>query len=380
VDTIDALRAQARDDARLRKDWCAHAHAKPFYPYPYICDDGLFLGAGTRIAAMGEDRDGRPCLETEGEEERILALLSLAYGKPIAPSAVKYVERASLQWGRGEKAIAHFELAFARLPRFDARDDGFPLFCADRLFKQGVPPRWLMRYRGIDAGQLDLLKRYNPAEPRVPAGSGIESGRWTDAAVAPGATVSLLTDSPASSDSKHRIVVAGDSKHLPHIPGENNSSDKDHQERAELGIAAPGEDPLHHIDPLATSGLPVGVPLPRPTPAPATPAPGPNPSSNALRRALEKAGEIRPPDSDTHHMVAGKKKEADSARSILERFGIGINDAENGVFLPSKQHDPLHTRQYYDAINRALEPAQSREDAIRILGAIKRRLKSRKFP
>jgi hypothetical protein len=60
VDTIIALRTQARDEARLRKDWRAHMRAKPFYPYPYICDDGLFLGAATPLAAMDKDLDGRP--------------------------------------------------------------------------------------------------------------------------------------------------------------------------------------------------------------------------------------------------------------------------------------------------------------------------------
>jgi hypothetical protein len=176
VDTIDALRAQARDEARLRKDWRAQAHAKPFYPYPFICDDGLLLGAATPLAAMGKDSDGRPCLALKGQGERILALLSLAYGKAISTRAIDYVERASMQWSKGEKAIAHFELAFARLPRFEARDDAFPLFCAEELFKQGISPRWLMRYRGIDARQLDLLKRYNPHQPRVPAAAELRAG------------------------------------------------------------------------------------------------------------------------------------------------------------------------------------------------------------
>lgn len=35
-----------------------------------------------------------------------------------------------------------------------------------------------MRYLGLDVGELDLLK-YDREQPRVPAGNGRESGRWT---------------------------------------------------------------------------------------------------------------------------------------------------------------------------------------------------------
>jgi len=74
-----------------------------------------------------------------------------------------------------------------------------------------------------------------------------------------------------------------------------------------------------------------------------TPGASAKPSSDALGKALEQAGEVRPPNSDAHHIAAGKKKVAEPARKILEQYGIGINDAENGVFLPAEQHGRLHT-------------------------------------
>ena len=39
-------------------------------------------------------------------------------------------------------------------------------------------------------------------------------------------------------------------------------------------------------------------------------------------------------DNAAHHIVAGGSPKTEVARIILERFGIGINDVENGVFLP----------------------------------------------
>lgn len=76
MDTIDSLRAQARDEARLREDWRAQARSKPFYPYPYICDDGLMLGAATQIAAMGEDRTGGHVLNRRRRRPHSSALVA----------------------------------------------------------------------------------------------------------------------------------------------------------------------------------------------------------------------------------------------------------------------------------------------------------------
>jgi hypothetical protein len=59
------------------------------------------------------------------------------------------------------------------------------------------------------------------------------------------------------------------------------------------------------------------------------------PSSRVLGRALEAAGHFRPPSSAAHHIVAGTAKIAADARAALRRFGIALDDAVNGVFLPA---------------------------------------------
>ncbi|MHB8884620.1 MAG: MalT transcriptional regulator family protein [Methylovirgula sp.] len=108
------------------------------------------------------------------DEARLLALLSAVYGRQISPRVMHHIARASEQWRRGDKALAHIELAFARLPRLETREDAFRLFLADNLLAHGMTPKRLSRALGFDP---QLLK-YDPNQPREPAGNGRPSGRW----------------------------------------------------------------------------------------------------------------------------------------------------------------------------------------------------------
>ena len=106
------------------------------------------------------------------------------------------------------------------------------------------------------------------------------------------------------------------------------------------------------------------------------------PSSKALRDNLISSGQAVPPyDNAAHHVVAGSSKKASEARSILEKFGIDINAADNGVFLPTEKgvssaayHPSLHTNEYYRKVNGLLEGATSKEDVLDILDMIKEEL------
>jgi A nuclease family of the HNH/ENDO VII superfamily with conserved AHH len=99
------------------------------------------------------------------------------------------------------------------------------------------------------------------------------------------------------------------------------------------------------------------------------------PSGEALGRALEKAGHKRGPDDEAHHIVAGEAKLADPAREVLKKFEIGINEAANGVFLPSKFHRQMHSEKHYRSVNYALEQATTRDEALEALDTIRRSLK-----
>ena len=159
--------------------------------------------------------------------------------------------------------------------------------------------------------------------------------------------------------------------------------------------------------PIRTSGRVASRSAPKSTatPAPATPAPAPTPpapapaataattataavapSSRVLGKALEAAGHVRPPGAAAHHIVAGAAKRAHRAREVLRHFGIGINDAVNGVFLPATRaspnptgaavHSTLHTKRYYDAVNEALQAAGTRAEAEAILRSFRQLLLS----
>ena len=75
--------------------------------------------------------------------------------------------------------------------------------------------------------------------------------------------------------------------------------------------------------------------------------------ASPLGRALADAGRgaIKGLE-DAHHIVAqGAMNEFSVAsRAILEKAGIGIHDAVNGVALPSAFHDALHTMNYYESV------------------------------
>ncbi len=88
-------------------------------------------------------------------------------------------------------------------------------------------------------------------------------------------------------------------------------------------------------------------------------------SSKRLAKNLINAGIQRPLNSAAHHIVAGgsKNRFAQASRDILNRAGVGIDDAANGTFLPRNAnfpnppasfHSRIHTNLYYENVYRRL--------------------------
>jgi hypothetical protein len=112
-------------------------------------------------------------------------------------------------------------------------------------------------------------------------------------------------------------------------------------------------------------------------------------TSRALGRNLEKAGLPRPPGYAAHHIVPegdGRFFWANKAREYLAKWGIDIDDAANGVWLPHKArvdsaayHRVIHAGQYYEKVARMLGEAKSKEQAIKILNFIRRSLSDNSF-
>ena len=136
------------------------------------------FGAGTLLIPA----DGKRRLQkVRGQEARILALLSAAYGKAISPTVLGNIERAGRSWREGDDCLAYIHLAHAGLSEpQDPYASAGCLFITDALLKTGTSLRTIFKALKFDTAYIDTVEKlYNPLEPRVPAGSGQISGRWT---------------------------------------------------------------------------------------------------------------------------------------------------------------------------------------------------------
>jgi hypothetical protein len=110
--------------------------------------------------------------------------------------------------------------------------------------------------------------------------------------------------------------------------------------------------------------------------------------SKDLAENLRLAGVVRPADSAAHHIASWDHPDAARARAILDRFDVGIDSADNGVYLPNTResgapgsyHPRLHNSDYYEAIDAALDRATSRVDVMDILDQIRQQLLNGTFP
>jgi hypothetical protein len=102
------------------------------------------------------------------------------------------------------------------------------------------------------------------------------------------------------------------------------------------------------------------------------------------------SGAPQPSGTTAHHMVpygAGTSpnatsaaRQAAAARRHLQRLGVDVNSAANGVFLPHGYHRVLHTKAYYREVSRRLITARSSDEAVQILDRVRRDLLEGKFP
>ena len=145
----------------------------------------------------------------EGQEDRLQALLTAAYGRTPPAGAIGHVRRAAKCWNDGDDARAELHLALTGL------SSGVPnakrLFLADALLQGGVQPATILKALNCTADGA-VRKLYNPGEPRNPKGDGVESGRWTAEPGAGGQIKSVferLTSSQAWRLALYSARVAG---------------------------------------------------------------------------------------------------------------------------------------------------------------------------
>ncbi len=126
----DALEGRFEKRARLR----------PISYAAEIGGDGLVLGAGTILARMMRDSAAAPVLALEEDEDRLLALLAAACGRPTPPDLPRHLGEASAHWRRGEKALANVRLAHAGLPRLRDRSEPIGCFSPRNCSTRGCRP------------------------------------------------------------------------------------------------------------------------------------------------------------------------------------------------------------------------------------------------
>jgi len=165
-------------EERLREAWQTRARNVPIQSVLHFTSEGLVFGAGTVVVAA---EGTRRLQKLKGQEARVLALLSAAYGKTVSPTVLGNIERAAKSWYESDDCLAYIHLAHAGLSEpQDPYDSARCLFMTDALLKTGVGPRAILKVLKFDAAYIDTIEKlYNPLEPRVPKGSGRTSGRWT---------------------------------------------------------------------------------------------------------------------------------------------------------------------------------------------------------
>jgi hypothetical protein len=208
----------------LRADWAARGTNARVSALPEFDDGALTLGAGTKLAeARGDPRN------ESAECERAVALVSVMLGCPLDPSAATHVRRALMKAREGDAPLALTRLALAGAGRLtEPREDARRLFIADGLMKAGVPPRTILAALGDAPAPADCERAYNPDQPRVPAGSGRESGQWTSGDGQAESSVSPHTKDPheqgadASTTRGHEVMsdasLASDTPTAPENP------------------------------------------------------------------------------------------------------------------------------------------------------------------
>jgi hypothetical protein len=160
---------------QLRRQWRARSAAGRIHDRPGFTADGLVLGAGTVLAKAGDDGGW-----LTDEEARLSALLRVAYGRPIGVESVAHLQAATARWRQGDRSRAALHLALSRCgPLAQPTEVARRLFMADGLMRAGVAPEAIVEALDGQAGAGDDAAKYNPEQPRVPAGSGRASGRWT---------------------------------------------------------------------------------------------------------------------------------------------------------------------------------------------------------
>jgi hypothetical protein len=200
-----------QDTEVLDRHWRDEGLSRSLHRALTFTQAGLVLGRGTLVAEFEKERLAARGLALDGSA-RLLSLLTAAHGKPVAEGVIEKIRRACEYWCAGEKALAQIHLAFIGLPKIDEMGV-YRLYLAGTALEKGLGPSDLMKTLGFPraARQLD---KYDPNQPRVPAGSGRESGQWTKDGSFASTSVDEDPVASTSGDDDGRVQLAGEVIHV----------------------------------------------------------------------------------------------------------------------------------------------------------------------
>lgn len=127
-----------------------------------LSEAGLTLGAGALLAKTKWVEDECVGLDLDSHQDRLLALLSIAFGRGVPSCFIGTLRRVSWHWAQGSMALTRLPITYAGEPQFVDQEDAFLLFIADGLIASGVSPRALMKAQGLDTAPLDSFKLTEP--------------------------------------------------------------------------------------------------------------------------------------------------------------------------------------------------------------------------
>jgi hypothetical protein len=113
------------------------------------------------------------------EDDRLLALLSVAYAREVPADALKHLAWAEREFHRGDLLKSAMHVALTGLPALVGSEAARRLHIAAGILDHGfLTPLSLMKACGFDRSALDALVKYSEDQPRVPKGNP-DGGQWT---------------------------------------------------------------------------------------------------------------------------------------------------------------------------------------------------------
>ena len=172
----------------LEKSWATEARGAPFYPFVTWTPDGPRLGNATPLA-----RNGRRI-----EDDRLLALLSVAHARDVPADALKHLVWAEREFHRGDLLKSAMHVALTGLRALVGSEAARRLHIAAGMLDHGfLTPLGLMKACGFACDALDALVKRREDQPRVPKGNP-DGGQWTrdGTGVPPHTSVSQVVPEP----------------------------------------------------------------------------------------------------------------------------------------------------------------------------------------